>query len=178
MDKLKDFIDNNKNDFDNDLLPEGHLERFEKKLGDRKRIPVRGLIAVTIAAAVLLTLFLRIQHEARYEVHDRMPFTFACESEEEIEELRLYYRMQIYGVEAQIKELYAQGEEAPGSFELMEETQRVIQTTYDFEENIFPSLPCSEAGVFVMTQQYGNSIGSLNIMLKQMKRIVAYEHHN
>ncbi|MDR1356098.1 MAG: hypothetical protein LBJ58_00315 [Tannerellaceae bacterium] len=179
MDKLKDFIDNNRKDFDNDLLPEGHLKRFETKLKGRRLIPsTHGRIALTLAAAALLMLFLWIRREAREEAHERATFTFACESEEEIEELRLYYRMQIYGVEAQIQELYAQGGEAPGSLELMEETERVIRMTYDFETDIFPLLPCSDAGVFVMTQQYSNSIGSLNIMLKQMKRIVTYKNYN
>lgn len=32
MDKLKNFIDTNKEAFEDDLLPEGHFERFEKKL--------------------------------------------------------------------------------------------------------------------------------------------------
>lgn len=32
MDKLKNFIDTNREAFEDDLLPEGHFERFEQKL--------------------------------------------------------------------------------------------------------------------------------------------------
>jgi hypothetical protein len=176
MDKLKDFIDKNRGSFDSEPLPEGHLERFEKKLDSRKRVRKLnwwyGGIAVTVAAAVALFLFLKIEHETSVQ-----HYVFTCEAEEEIEELRLYYQMQIYDVETQIKELYANGA-ARGSLELMEETERVIQTTYDFEADILPTLPCSDVGVFAITQHYNNSIGSLNFMLRQMKQIVTNESHN
>ena len=38
MDKLKNFIDTNREAFEDDLLPEGHFERFEQMLAvPRKR---------------------------------------------------------------------------------------------------------------------------------------------
>ncbi|MDR1257864.1 MAG: hypothetical protein LBK65_01095 [Tannerellaceae bacterium] len=174
MDKLKDFIDKNRDSFDNEPLPEGHLERFEKKLANRKRSrqPGRVAIAVAMAAAAALLLFLKIQHETSVK-----HYVFTCEAEKEIEELRLYYQMQIYDVETQIKELYANGA-TRGSLELMEETERVIQTTYDFEADVMPTLPCSDVAVFAITQHYGNSIGSLNFMLSRMKQIVTNGSHN
>jgi hypothetical protein len=169
MDKLKDFIDKNSAAFDaNDPLPEGHLERFEKRLGKKGNIRSLSLLAVAMAVAAGLCLFLITQKGARED-----PFPndslFICEAEE-IEELRLYYHMQIYDIEAQIKDLYADGR-IPGSIELMEETERVIQITYDFETDILPTLPCSEQGMFAINQHYGNSLGSLNFMLEKMKQI-------
>ncbi|MDR1918645.1 MAG: hypothetical protein LBQ65_03235 [Tannerellaceae bacterium] len=173
MDKLKDFIDTNREAFEDDLLPEGHLERFEKRL-ERKRYGQRfRLAAVAMAAAVGLLLFLKIQSELNDYAQPTVVLT--CEAEEEIEELRLYYSMQIYDVETQIKELYAY-RDTPGGLELMEETEQVMQTTYDFEANILPTLPCSEAGVFAMNQYYSNSLKSLNLMLKQMERVVNMSH--
>jgi hypothetical protein len=166
MDKLKDFIDTHREAFDDDLLPEGHLERFEKKLKKKRNVRRFSLIAVTIAAAAGLFFFLKIQSDMGDEPQQESIFT--CEAEEEIEELRLYYNMQIYDVETQIKDLYAY-RETPGSLELLEETERVIQTSYEFEENILPTLPCSEAGVFAMNQHYSNSLNSLNFMLKRME---------
>ena len=42
MDKLKNFIDTNREAFEDDLLPEGHFERFEQKLAvPRKSRPLR-----------------------------------------------------------------------------------------------------------------------------------------
>ncbi|MDR1500422.1 MAG: hypothetical protein LBI58_05525 [Tannerellaceae bacterium] len=174
MDKLKDYIGNNREAFDRVTPPEGHLERFRERIGLSGRTNIFTRTAIVAAAAILIVFFLRIGHEAG--TGSDMP-QYVCEAGDEIEELRLYYQMQIYDVETKIKELYA-FRQAPGSLELMEETEQVIRATHDFEANIFPSLPCSEAGIFVITRQYGNSIGSLNLMLRQMKRIVKGDYRN
>lgn len=176
MDKLKDFIDKNREAFDEEFLPEGHLGRFGKKLGRKRAIRRFGLCCVSVAACAGIFFFLKIQTELT-DLPLRPPLVFTCEAEEEIEGLRLYYSMQMYDVEAQIKELCAVGQTL-GSIELMEETEQVIRTTYDFEEKILPSLPCSDAGIFAMNQLYSNSLRSLNFMLKQMEQIVNTNHHN
>ncbi|MDR1938029.1 MAG: hypothetical protein LBQ73_05980 [Tannerellaceae bacterium] len=174
MDKLKDFIDTNREAFEDDLLPDGHFERFEKRLEKKRNRRRFSLAAVAMAAAVGLFLFLKIQSDLGDASQPEAVFT--CEAGEEIEELRLYYNMQIYDVEAQIKELYAH-EDTPGGLELMEETEQLLQTTCDFEANILPTLPCSDAGVFAMNQYYSNSLKSLNFMLKQMERVVNMNHN-
>jgi hypothetical protein len=176
MDKLKDFIDKNREAFNEVSLPEGYMERFGKKLGRKRAIRRFSLCCVSVAACAGLFLFLKIQSEPA-DVSLRPSHAFACEAGEEIEGLRLYYSMQAYDVEAQIKELCA-GRQTQGSVELIEETARVIRTTYDFEEKILPSLPCSEAGIFAMSQLYGNSLRSLNFMLEQMEQLVDNNHHN
>jgi hypothetical protein len=176
MDRLKNFIDKNREAFDEEFLPEGHLERFEKKLEKKRNIRRFGLWIVTIAACTGLFLFLEIQNELA-ELPWQQPAAFTCEAEKEIEGLRLYYTMQMYEVEAQIKELCT-SKETPGSIELMKETERVIRTTYDSEEKILPSLPCSDAGIFAMNQLYSNSLRSLNFMLKQMEQLVNINHYN
>jgi hypothetical protein len=176
MDKLKNFIDSNREAFDSDSLPERHLERFRKKLGRKRRIRHIGLAAMTMAAAVGLLLFLKIQSEMR-NAYLPETLTFTCEAEKEIEELRLYYNMQLYDMESQIKGLYAQKARS-GSFALVEESERIIQTTCDFEADILPSLPCSDMGVFAMNQHYVNSLESLNFILEQMRLITGNEYHN
>jgi hypothetical protein len=176
MDKLKDFIDTHREAFESDLLPDGHFERFGEKLNRRKKVVRRfSLLAVATAAVASLFIFLMVQNE--WKNNRRQPSVFTCEAEEEIEGLRLYYNMQMYDVAAQIKDLYIV-KHTPGSRELMEESEQVIQTTFDFEENILPSLPCSDTGLFAMNQHYSNSLGSLNFMLEQMKQIVNNDYHN
>ncbi|MDR2118987.1 MAG: hypothetical protein LBP25_05595 [Tannerellaceae bacterium] len=176
MDTLKNFIDTNREDFDSDLLPEGHLERFEKKLERTKRLRQFRFIAVAVAAIAGLLLFLKIQSDISEDSRPQ-PLIFTCESGKEIKQLYLHYNRQMDEVEAQIKNLYAQGETS-GSLELMEEAEQVIQSTYDFEADILPTLPCSDAGVFVINQHYHNSLESLNFMLKQMKKIINTTHNH
>lgn len=42
---------------------------------------------------------------------------------------------------------------------------------YMFEETILPTLPCSNDGLFAMTQHYSNSLEGLTLMLKQMEQV-------
>ena len=69
MDKLKNFIDTNREAFEDDLLPEGHFERFEKKLppARRKHFKLYSLSAFAAAAAIALILLLRMPGAAAKE---------------------------------------------------------------------------------------------------------------
>lgn len=93
-----------------------------------------------------------------------------CETQEEIEELRLYYNMQMNDVLAQMKKLYKQ-DRTPGAEELLQESKRILTDNYMFEETILPTLPCSNDGLFAMTQHYSNSLEGLTLMLKQMEQV-------
>jgi hypothetical protein len=93
-----------------------------------------------------------------------------CEAQEEIEELRLYYNMQMNDVLTQMKKLYKQ-DRTPGAEELLQESKRILTDNYMFEETILPTLPCSNDGLFAMTQHYSNSLEGLTLMLKQMEQV-------
>ena len=57
MDKLKNFIDANRDAFEEDeMLPEGHFERFEQKLPKprKNRAALYSLSAFVIAASIAL----------------------------------------------------------------------------------------------------------------------------
>lgn len=63
MDKLKDYIKNNRRQFDDVEPADGHMERFAARLNAQKKQPKRPIrILVTaitgIAAAILITLML------------------------------------------------------------------------------------------------------------------------
>jgi hypothetical protein len=176
MDRLKDFIIEHREAFENDVLPEGHLERFEKKLGKRRFLRKAGFAALAVAAAAGILLLLKAPHETPADARPPDAF-FSCEAGEEIEALRRYYTMQMYDVQTQISDLYAR-KETPGSLELMEETERIVQTAFDFEADILPSLPCSDAGIQIIHQYYSRNLESLDFMLQQMNRTVHMDTNN
>lgn len=63
MDKLKNFIDANRDAFEEDeMLPEGHFERFEQKLPKprKNRAALYSLSAFVIAASIALLLLFRL----------------------------------------------------------------------------------------------------------------------
>lgn len=63
MDKLKNFIDANRDAFEEDeILPEGHFERFEQKLPKprKNRVALYSLSAFAIAASIALLLLFRL----------------------------------------------------------------------------------------------------------------------
>jgi len=176
MDKLKNFIDTHREAFEDDLLPEGHFERFEQKLPYRRPARWISVFAVAAAAAVALFVFVRIQSEIGDEL-DWQTTGYANEAQREIEELRVYYNMQMEDLYTQIRALY-KTDQKPGGLELLEETKGVIKTSRNFESNVLPGLPHSEAGLFAMNQHYNSSLQSLNIMLKQMENVVGNEMNN
>lgn len=176
MDKLKNFIDANRKAFEEEPLPEGHFERFEKKLPAQPRKQIRWIKVFSIAAAAAVTLFvfIRIQNEIK-DAPVQQTKIYTCETQQEIDELRLYYNMQMNEVSAQIRALY-KSEQVPGGLGLLEETKRVMKTSQDFEENVLPTLPCSDDALFAMNQHYTNSLESLQIMLSQMERFIDYNN--
>lgn len=170
MDKLKEYIDTHREAFDDDLLPQGHYGRFERKLPRGKAVLWVNLVAVAAAAAVAFFVYTGIQGEIG-NAPVRQTANYSCETQQEIEELRLYYNMQMEDLYAQIRALY-KTDQAPGGLELLEETKKVLKTSEDFEQKILPGLPRSEEGLFAMNQHYNTSLQSLDIMLRQMENVI------
>lgn len=177
MDKLKNFIDTNKEAFEDDLPLIGHFERFNKKLptSQKKQIKWINLFAIATAAAVTLFVFIRIQSDIK-DAPVQQTRMYTCETQKEIDELKFYYNMQMDEVTAQIRALY-KSEQIPGGLELLEETKKVIKSSQNFEDTILPTLPCSDAGLFAMNQHYSNSLQSLQIMLSQMEKSIQYNNN-
>lgn len=172
MDKLKDFIENNKQEFDDIELPVGHMERFKDKLEGRKKQVVRRRLAWGIAAAACLGLLFTFQTQYNKEQVENL-----CELSTEIKEVRMYYNMQMSATIAQMEELYKE-HQTPGRFELLQQTQEVIAVNQDFENRILPTLPCSEEALFAMNQHYDASLSGMNILLRQMRKTAEIEHVN
>jgi len=164
MDKLKQFINDHREKFDDIELPKGHLERFEKKLPShgRRRTLWYSIYGVAAAACIALLIFFKPSTDLFIEDDD--PTANVCE----IEELQLYYTMQINDVLAKIEAVYEK-ETSPKSTQLMQATKEVLNDSGQFEEKILPTLPCSEEGIYAMNQHYRNSLKSLQIMLEQME---------
>ena len=173
MDKLKNFIDANRDAFEEDeMLPEGHFERFEQKLPKprKNRAALYSLSVFAIAASIALLLLFRLPGGTGLPEPAQKTTAQTCETQEEIEELRLYYNMQMNDVLAQMKKLYKQ-DRTPGAEELLQESKRILTDYYLFEDTILPTLPCSNDGLFAMTQHYSNSLEGLTLMLKQMEQV-------
>lgn len=169
MDKLKSFIDNNRDAFDDVPLPEGHWERFEKKLPGKNsnRIKRYSLIGLVAVASVVLFLFLTLPAEW---VEDKFQMTAdVCENQQEMEELKMYYEMQIYNVVSRMENI-KEDSDSPLVAGLMEASQQVLSGNNRFEKTVLPGLPCSDDGLFVVNQHYSTSLQSLRRMLDQMEQ--------
>lgn len=172
MDKLKKFIDTNREAFDDDQLPEGHFDRFATKLQApcKKRYRLFSLCAFAAAASIALLFLLRMPGGTVVPESQKAAFHHPCEEHQEIRELCYYYNMQMNEILAQIDSLYKK-EATPGATDLVEETKRVLTDNYMFEKTVLPTLPCSNAGLCAMNQHYSASLESLNRMLKQIKEM-------
>lgn len=172
MDKLKNFIDTNREAFEDDLLPEGHFDRFEKKLpkARKKHFKLYSLSAFAAVASIALVLLIRMPGGTLAPSHQKTSVKKHCSEQTEFSELQMYYKMQINDIVAQMESLYKK-EESEGAAELLQESKRILKDNYMFEETILPTLPCSGDGLFAMNQHYSASVESLNIMLKQMEKV-------
>ena len=181
QDKLKNFIDTNREAFEDDLLPEGHFERFEQKLAvpRKSRATLYSLCAFAAAACIALLFLFKLPGGTPLPTQPRQVVTgqHACEVKEEIEELRLYYNMQMSDIISQMQAMYKL-QQTPGAEELLKETKRVLTDNYMFEETVLPTLPCSNAGLYAMNLHYSTSLESLNIMLKQMENMEDFNRNS
>ena len=105
MDKLKSFIDQNRSAFDEEPLPLGHLERFERKLPkpSRKRLYWRiGGMVAAVAASLLFLLFFRPQLQTDKAEGNDLSGLASEEVRGEIRDLCQYYQMRVNGILAQM----------------------------------------------------------------------------
>jgi len=176
MDKLKNFIDKNRETFEEEQLPAGHLERFEKKLpkksaGMEFRIVLYTLVA---AASVALLFFFHIQYQQSIGFNHSEQTV--CEHYDQFQDVKMYYHIQMIEVFTEMERLNEE-RRIPGGATLLEESKEVLTASMRFEEEVLPSLPCSNEGLFAMDQHYRNSLASLNIMLKHMINTVETENN-
>ncbi len=172
MDKLKGYIDKNKQEFDDIELPVGHAERFQENLKRRRKQTVRRRLAWGVAVAACLGILFAVQTLYNKESTEKL-----CELSTEIMEVRTYYNMQISATIAQMEELYKE-HQTPGRLELLRQTQAVIAENQNFENKILPVFPCSEEALFAMNQHYDASLSGMNILLRQMQKAVEMENRN
>ncbi|MDL2221340.1 hypothetical protein LJC35_02155 [Parabacteroides sp. OttesenSCG-928-N08] len=172
-DKLKQFVAQHRDEFEDELLPEGHTLRFEEKL-NRQRRPSQAkrfsLVALALAAAVALLLLFRLPFGMVGGGNEEDADSAVCELQQEVEGIQRYYQMQMNNILMQMEDLYAVNRE-PGLETLLRESKRVQQQSERFEEKILPALPCDEKAILVLKQHYGNSVESMQLMLQQMEQV-------
>lgn len=171
MDRLKDFITANREEFDEVRLPEGHRARFERKLPKRRK-SIRLIVAWSVgavAAAVALLLFLRLPGGIGQEsTPDTSAEVYATEMRIEFDELCMYYRMRMGDLLERLNESCQQGR-TPEACGLREAGQRIVADCQTFERTVVPTLPCTNEGIFVLTRHYGSSLESLSFLVKRVE---------
>lgn len=168
MDTLKHFIDIHREAFEDEQLPKGHLERFKHRLPaprlTRKRMYLWGTW-VAAAGIALLLLFHQTVPQKLLEIEPHV-----CGMQEEIDGLRIYYNMQMNEIVLRMQDLCKQAQ-VPGSKELLNETQQVLADSRQFEEQVLPTLPCSDIAAYSMNRHYEASLESLRFMLAKMEQM-------
>lgn len=172
MDKLKRYMQENRDMFDREEPPIGHEFRFMQKLS-RKRKRVRLFtcyaLAVAVSVAILIVSVFPFSRES-----DSLPSDMSSSAmTTEIIELRLYYNMQMREIIDQI-EAFNPGNEIQEKQQVLKEAKHVLAMSKLFEESVVSQLPASDETLFAMAQYYGTSICSLNFMLEQMERTQSF----
>lgn len=170
MDRLKEFIHNNREAFGKGELEPAHVMRFESKLRNRRnRVRRYVLYSLAVAASVAI-LLLSVPPFSRSGQTSATPATSRTAAD--INNLRVYYTMQMDEIITRIKD--ATTCNRLEKKQLLEESNRIMKANQQFEEHVIPQMPCSKETLYAMTQLYNTSLESLNFMLQQIENNSAY----
>ncbi|CDE65315.1 putative uncharacterized protein [Parabacteroides sp. CAG:409] len=170
MDRLKDYIEQHREAFNEEPLPEGHLERFAARLEKEEEEKVKTVPLwrrlMPLAAVVALFLCLSVPFWIQRGTSD----SYVCELHSEMGELHTYYRMQL---EDHLMELETASKENPSEavMHLLEAALQIEASCQQFDNQVLPTLPCSDEGIFAINQQYQNSLNSMQILCQQLNRV-------
>lgn len=173
MEKLRQFIENHRDEFDDEPLLEGHWERFEQKLAavepqqPTKRVWLWSVAGLAAVAAVALLLWLQPLRTLT-DPSDGMEQEDLITMEQEFLETQGYYQMRIIDLTEQMDEL-CKAKRSTEAEQLLQAAWQVRSEVTEFEQEVVPTLSYDETGLYALTQTYSMGIGSLTFLLNQME---------
>lgn len=177
MDRLKDFIEQHRDEFEQEPMPEGHWERFACKLDaqqafHKKENPHRRrlYLYLSAAAAACIALLLCLSPDIRQN-EPADPLALQAKAVHcEFGEVQFYYRMQMEAIVSEMEEINNR-ENSEASLHLLSESRKILQNNDCFAEKIAPSLPVSTEGLNTANLYYQCNLNSLKQMLQSLKQL-------
>lgn len=173
MEKLRQFIENHRDEFDDEPLLEGHWERFEQKLAavepqqPTKRVWLWAVAGLAAAAAIALLLWLQPMRIVT-DPSDGMVQEDWLAMQQEFLETQGYYQMRIIDLTEQMDKLCKEKRSTEAE-QLLQAAWQVRSEVKEFEQEVVPTLSYDEMGLYALTQTYSMGIGSLTFLLNQME---------
>lgn len=173
MDKLEEYIMDNREEFDMAELPEGHFERFKQKLdaqSSKKRTPVMYIRYASAAAviAVMLTLsVLYVNDNWISPRQDKLPSL--ADVSPEFAEAEAYFVSTINHQEQTIDELGQEGLEVEKQM-FMKEVQD-MDSVYTKLQKELKANPNDERVVNAMIKHYQMRIKVMTRIVNQLKQV-------
>ena len=173
MEKLRQFIENHRDEFDDEPILEGHWERFEQKLAavepqqPIKRVWLWAVAGLAAAAAVALLLWLQPMRIVT-DPSDGMVQEDWLAMQQEFLETQGYYQMRIIDLTEQMDKLCKEKRSTEAE-QLLQAAWQVRSEVKEFEQEVVPTLSYDEMGLYALTQTYSMGIGSLTFLLNQME---------
>ena len=173
MEKLRQFIENHRDEFDDEPLLDGHWERFEQKLAavepqqPTKRVWLWAVAGLAAAAAVALLLWLQPMRIVT-DPSDGMVQEDWLAMQQEFLETQGYYQMRIIDLTEQMDKLCKEKRSTEAE-QLLQAAWQVRSEVKEFEQEVVPTLSYDEMGLYALTQTYSMGIGSLTFLLNQME---------
>ena len=173
MEKLRQFIENHRDEFDDEPLLDGHWERFEQKLAavepqqPTKRVWLWAAAGLVAAAAIALLLWLQPMRIVT-DPSDGMVQEDWLAMQQEFLETQGYYQMRIIDLTEQMDKLCKEKRSTEAE-QLLQAAWQVRSEVKEFEQEVVPTLSYDEMGLYALTQTYSMGIGSLTFLLNQME---------
>lgn len=164
MDKLKEYIKNNRSQFDDAEPTNGHMERFANRLGSQKKQPkrtVRILITTVtgIAAAILIGLMI-------WPISQ--PGDSTCQLPQELAEVSSYYSMQREQEIDKIQQLVAHTDEDTKN-EVLADIMNMREESDSFLHQICSSQMGESDSIPIVVKHYQSQIEALQSMVNLLE---------
>ncbi len=169
MSSLEEFIKNNKEQISSFDLPDGHLDRFEKKLNKKK--PISKIYWYSLAAAIALLLslsvFIRYEQSQTKEIVNTERLISLGDVSPQYKEVEEFYRQDLYRKINEFQQLNCKIN--PEQKEMIDDELQQLDKVYQSLREELKQNRSDERIINAMINNYQYKIEFLELVIEQIK---------
>ncbi len=169
MSSLEKFIKNNKEQISSFDLPDGHLDRFEKKLNKKKPISKTYWYSLAAAIALLLSLsvFIRYEQSQTKEIVNTERLISLGDVSPQYKEVEEFYRQDLYRKINEFQQLNCKIN--PEQKEMIDDELQQLDKVYQSLREELKQNRSDERIINAMINNYQYKIEFLELVIEQIK---------
>lgn len=185
-DYIEELISKNLKELNNNEPPEGHFERFEKKLAKQHKKHTFSLNVVWKVAAAVIFVFLAVnqgiiwfspEKEQPMQATGREQASLASVSDE-YEEVEFYYTNAINSGLSQWEKMAAEGLITEDEQQMMDTELAEFENVYQKLQNDLAANPNDERVINAMLEYYQTKLSLINMIVNKLEEVKQKNNKN